>query len=108
MTFLAGVGVVNILADFYLCRNDFKALGDLFADNFHFFAAFGTLLLLIAEIVLDDVGLDILRELFKAAGLLSACMLLDGDFLGFALNVLYYFGFIKEQRDSVIELFRAL
>ena len=86
MTFLAGVGVVNILADFYLRGNDLKMLCDLSADDFHFFAAFGALLLLFAEIVLNNVGFDIFRELVKAAGLLSACMLLDGDFFGFALN----------------------
>ena len=82
-------------------------LCDLFADDFHFFAAFGALLLLFAEIVLNNVGLDIFRELVKAAGLFSARMLFNGDFFGFAFNVLYYFGFIKEQRDTVIELFRT-
>ena len=88
MTFLAGIGVVNILTDDYLRRNHLKMLCDLSADDFHFFAAFGALLLLFAEIVLDDVGLDILGELFEAAGLLPARMLFDGDFFGFALNVL--------------------
>lgn len=59
--------IINILADFYLCGNNFEVLVELFADNFHFIAAFRAIALLIAETMLSNVGFHFLGKLVDSA-----------------------------------------
>ena len=107
MTFLAGISVVNFLADSYLCGNHLKVLGDLLADDFHLFTALRTLLLFITELVLHNIGFYVFGKLVKATCLLLALVLLNGNLGVSVFGIFKSFGFIEEQGHLLKELFSA-
>ena len=108
MTLFACVGKVYVLTDSYLCRDHLQMFGDLLADDFHLFTAIGTSAFFFTELMLDGVGLDVLGELVKAAGLLLTLILFYRDLCVSILGILQRFRFIEEQSHLLIELFRAL
>ncbi len=108
MTLFACVGKVYVLTDSYLCRDHLQMLGYLFTDDLHFFAALGTFALFFTEFMLNGIGLDVLRELVEAAGLLLALILFYRDLRIPVLGILQRLRFVEEQSHLFIELFCPL